>query len=82
MLSAQPGGATEAKKEKTDSGLKDRYAEHFMTRIAQIKLSLSGDAAEKAVAEEIAKLIQKHPDGHLSPVWRIRGMIGAVSMTL
>lgn len=72
--SLRPGCATEAKKKKTESGLKDLWGDHFVKKILAINLTKRGEAANVAIAAEIAKLKEKDAlIGHLSPVWRIRG---------
>lgn len=65
------GGATKAKQLKTESGLKDRYADNVMESILRLICDLSDEEAGHVVEEELRKY--RAHIGVLSPIWRIKG---------
>ncbi|KAG8922830.1 hypothetical protein FRC02_011569, partial [Tulasnella sp. 418] len=67
---SRQGGKTESGRLNTQTGLKDRFADHFISKIFKATKYKYGHAAKVALDAEISKL----PTNHESPVWRIKGL--------
>ncbi|KAG8937750.1 hypothetical protein FRC03_007888 [Tulasnella sp. 419] len=67
---SQVRGKTESERLKTEYGLKDRFAEHFLEKIFKTIQGKQGQAAKDALQTVTHTL----PQNYSSPVWRIKGL--------
>lgn len=56
---------------KTESGLKDRFADGIMEHVLKIVQTTPAEEVGRVIAEELRKY--RGQIGFMSPVWRIKG---------
>ena len=71
------GNQTRIKNEKTKTGIKDTYLDHFTSQMFSSYKKINGATAKQAA---LTNFLSTLPDNVYSPVWRIQGELNSMYM--
>ena len=77
--SKQPGTLTKVRALKTDTGIKDKFLDHFLESMAKSYRGIRGRALQANALDEFCATL---PDNIISPVWRINGEVPFLSKNI